>query len=72
MSVERSRSFIRFSARVARTHEKFGPAVAVPPKSEIHCIQLPGRAMKSCGAAWTSVAPAVIGIAEAAGAPSMS
>ena len=27
---ERSRPLIRFSARVASTHEKFGPAVAVP------------------------------------------
>ena len=33
------------------THEKFGPAVAVPPQSLIHCIQLPGLARKSCGAA---------------------
>ncbi len=34
---------------MASTHEKFGPAVAVPRQSEIHCIQLPGLAMKSCG-----------------------
>ena len=54
----------RSSARVASTHEKFGPAVAVPRQSEIHCIQLPGRAMKSCGAAWTSSTPLVIGNAR--------
>ena len=30
VSLDRSRSFIRLSARVASTHEKFGPAVAVP------------------------------------------
>ncbi len=29
-SVDRSRPSIRLSARVASTHEKFGPAVAVP------------------------------------------
>src|SRR4029079_1734195 len=44
------------------THEKLGPAVTVPPQSLIHCIQLPGLARKSCGAACTSWHPAVIGI----------
>ena len=29
--LDRSRSVMRFSARVARTQAKFGPAVAVPP-----------------------------------------
>ncbi len=51
VSDERSRPSARRRARVASTHEKFGPAVAVPLQSEIHCIQLPGWAMKSCGAA---------------------
>ena len=60
--VDRSRSFARFSARVARTHEKLGPAVAVPPQSLIHCIQLPGWARKSCGAACTNCTPRVMGI----------
>ena len=31
VSGDRSRPSIRLSARVARTHEKFGPAVAVAP-----------------------------------------
>jgi hypothetical protein len=47
---------------VASTQAKFGPAVAVPRWSLIHCIQLPGLAMKSCGAAWTSCTPFVMGI----------
>ncbi len=59
--LDRSSPCIRLSARVARTQEKFGPAVAVPRKSEIHCIQLPGWARKSCGAAWTRSAPHVMG-----------
>ena len=62
VSDDRSRSCIRFNARVASTHAKFGPAVAVPRQSEIHCIQLPGWARKSCGAACTSSTPRVIGI----------
>ena len=52
---------MRPSARVASTHAKFGPAVAVPPQSLIHCIQLPGLARKSCGAACTNCTPRVIG-----------
>ena len=63
---ERSRpeSRIRPSARVASTQAKFGPAVPVPPWSLIHCIHAPGLAMKSCGAAWTSWVPVVIGMAR--------
>ena len=38
--------------------------MAVPRQSEIHCIQLPGWARKSCGAACTSGTPLVIGIAR--------
>ena len=33
---------MRFKARVARTHEKLGPAVAVPFQSLIHWIHEPG------------------------------
>ena len=63
VSVDRSSCVsARLRARVASTHEKFGPAVAVPPQSLTHCIQLPGFAMKSCGAACTSCTPVVIGI----------
>ena len=64
VSDDRSRSRIRPSARVASTHAKFGPAVAVPRQSEIHCIQLPGWARKSCGAACTRSTPLVIGMAR--------
>ncbi len=64
VSDDRSRSRIRPSARVASTHAKFGPAVAVPRQSEIHCIQLPGWARKSCGAACTRSTPFVIGMAR--------
>ena len=61
---DRSRSFMRFSARVASTQAKLGPAVAVPRQSEIHCIQLPGWARKSCGAARTSSKPRLSGKAN--------
>ena len=64
VSDDRSRSFARRRARVASTQAKFGPAVAVPRCAEIHSIQLPGWAMKSCGAACTSDTPDVIGIAR--------
>ncbi len=64
VSVDRSRPSIRLSARVASTQAKLGPAVAVPRQSEIHCIQLPGWARKSCGAACTSGTPFVIGMAR--------
>ncbi len=49
-------------ARPASTHEKFGPAVTVPPKAEIHSIQRTGAARKSWGAPSTRSAPVVIGM----------
>ncbi len=64
VSDDRSRSFARRSALVASTQAKFGPAVAVPWNAEIHSIQWPGWAMKSCGAACTSSTPFVIGSAR--------
>ncbi len=61
---DRSSPCIRLSARVASTHEKFGPAVAVPRWSDNHCIQFPGWARKSWGADCTSWQPSVIGSAN--------
>ncbi len=53
-------SFILFRARLARTQEKFGPAVMVPRYSLIQRIQSAGRFMKSRGEARSREQPTVM------------
>ena len=59
---ERSSGSRRRNARAASAYAKFGPALAVAPKSEHHCIHCAGPARKSCGAASARSMPVVIGM----------